>query len=121
MQENKSNRHVPQSELRRKLELRLKERGFKKSLSRGKYGLYDESEEEVNLVRSVFGFSLCWIICISLGVFIYVNSTLENNFSRGVIERTEIYLDGSKGIDTYWESFRSWVNDLRRSGIKRMD
>ena len=120
MQESRTNRQIPQSELRRKLELRLKERGFKRPLNYDISRYQDEKEEETP-VKAIFGLGLCWIICLSLGIFIYANSLLDNNFSQGITQRTEVYLDGSHDIDTYWENFRNWVNDLRRSGLQRMD
>lgn len=120
MQESRTNRQIPQSELRRKLELRLKERGFRKPLS------YDTPHNRDNIqegtpLKAIFGLTTCWVMCIILGGFIYTNSLLNNQFSQSIVEKTGVYLDGSKDIDTYWENFSNWVNDLRRSGLQRMD
>lgn len=120
MQESKTKRQIPQSELKRKLELRLKERGFRKPLS-DNTPFSRENIEKDTPVKAIFGLTTCWFMCIVLGSFIYTNSLLNNYFSQSISQKTEVYLDGSKDIDLYWENFRNWVNDLRRSGLQRMD
>lgn len=123
MQESKINRQVPQSELRKKLDMRLKERGIKRSFERSLgYNAYDyDYEEEKTGLVGILGTGLCWALCIFLATFIYANTFLNNNFSQAIVSKTESYINGSKDIDTYWENFRGWVNDIRRDRQQRKD
>lgn len=114
----RTKREIPQSELRRKLNMRLQERGIQRKIS------YDLPEYESNTfspLTGILGNTTCWLMCICLGLFIYSNTFFGNSFSQAVVSKTEVYLDGSNDIDLSWDSIRQWVNEIRKNNAQISD
>ncbi|QNO13602.1 hypothetical protein HYG86_01865 [Alkalicella caledoniensis] len=111
----RTKREIPQSELRRKLNTRLQQRGLQRKIS---YDIPDYETQTMGILRGVLGKSVCWLICVVLGLFIYSNTFFANSFSQGVVMRTESYLDGTNDMDLSWENFRQWVNEIRKNNAQ---
>ncbi|SES66090.1 hypothetical protein [Anaerobranca gottschalkii] len=94
-----------ESQLKRKLEMRLRERSLKYNF---------EKDEEDGMFTSILGSSFCWLLCIAIGLFIYMNSFLYNDFSQWLISKITVYIDGSKDINLY-DSIVSWLSNFKNN------
>lgn len=94
-----------ESGLKRKLEMRLRERSLKYNF---------EKDEGEGIVFNILGSSFCWLLCIAIGLFIYLNSFLYNDFSKELISKTTIYIDGSKDINIQ-EVIVNWLRSYKNN------
>ncbi len=118
MNEARGKRQAPQSALRTKLEVKMRERGLKKAVT---YDFADFDDMEESIFPKILGTKTCWVMCILLGLFIYSNTFFSNKLSQTIVSKTQSYVDGSKDVDIYWENIRNWVNEKRKNGFTFME